>query len=285
MVLMNNDFYLEKRLSLLSSDLHTRFKDSIFALNRILESYKLLFPTYTDHSIFHAINVVNFGNKIINEYADNLNADELYCFLMACYLHDIGMGLNKKDYNNFRSYLHLPEVQEDEVAEQIRKNHNDFSGEFIKKYSEFFDFPSKEHEFAIIQIARGHRKTDLYNCEEYPSALKVPCGNTICLPYLASIIRLADEVDVASDRNITDDLMMGETIESQVAFGTHKAIKHLEVCPDCFVMDVDVSDKAIYKYVIEQNEKVKETIRYCVDVVAKRTPYRIHQDKIVVHQV
>ncbi len=282
---MNVDFYLEKRLSLLNSDLHTRFKDSIFALNRILESYKLIFPTYTDHSILHAINVVSFGNKIINEYADKLNADEIYCFLMACYLHDIGMGLNMKDYDNFRAYLHLPTVSEENISEQIRRNHNDFSGEFIKKYSEFFDFPSKEHEFAIIQIARGHRKTDLYNKEEYPSDLKVPCGNTICLPYLTSIMRLADEVDIAADRNIAGDLSAGELLESQVAFALHTAIKHLEIQPDCFVIEVDASDKEIFKRVVEQNEKIKETIKYCAEVVKKRTPYCIHQDTIIVRQI
>ena len=38
---------------------------------------------------------------------------------------------------------------------------------------------------------------------EYPAALRVPDGNTVCLPYLAALIRLADEIDVAAARNPT----------------------------------------------------------------------------------
>ena len=50
-------------------------------------------------------------------------------------------------------------------------------------------------------MSRGHRKTDLYDEEEYPTDYRLPNNNTVCLPYLAALIRLSDEIDVVASRN------------------------------------------------------------------------------------
>lgn len=34
-----------------------------------------------------------------------MNAYECYVLLMSCYLHDIGMGINEKDYEEFKVQL------------------------------------------------------------------------------------------------------------------------------------------------------------------------------------
>ena len=75
-----------------------------------------------------------------------------------------------------------------------------YSDLFIRKYAELFEFPSKAHLEAVIQISRGHRKTDLQDECIYPIELPTPDGDTICLPYLAALIRLADEIDVTANR-------------------------------------------------------------------------------------
>ena len=129
--------------------------------------------------------------------------------------------------------------------------HNEYSGLFIRKYAELFELPSKEHLWAVIQIARGHRKTDLMDEKQYPAALRVPDGNTVCLPYLAALIRLADEIDVAAARNptllydiesLTDAV---EIIENKKV----KAVRKLLVTEDEFVLFVDPSDEVILGHI------------------------------------
>lgn len=39
------------------------------------------------------------------EQVEKMNAYECYVLLMSCYLHDIGMGINEKDYEEFKVQL------------------------------------------------------------------------------------------------------------------------------------------------------------------------------------
>ena len=72
------DFLLEGRLRKLDKNLHAKFTDTVFAMERILSNYKLIFPDFTDHSELHSLNVIEFCNKLIGKQIDNLNADEIY---------------------------------------------------------------------------------------------------------------------------------------------------------------------------------------------------------------
>ena len=89
----------------------------------------------------------------------------------------------------------------EDCSKVIRDFHNEFSGMFIRKYAGVFEIPSDEILWAVIEVARGHRKTSLMDEKAYPLALETPGGQTICLPYLSALIRLADEIDVSSARN------------------------------------------------------------------------------------
>ena len=196
---------MERRLRELNPELHRRFTDAVFALQYNLSNYKLIFPEYTDHSNLHSMTVIDFCNQLIGDQIDRLNADELYALLMGCYFHDTGMGITMNDYREFSKQIdfrnYFDSHSRDDLPEIIRSFHNEYSGCFIRKYAELFEIPSEAHLRAVIQIAREHRKTDLTDEKEYPTAPQVPGGNTICLPYLSALIRLADEIDVAAPRN------------------------------------------------------------------------------------
>ena len=69
------DYAMERRLRALDPALHRRFTDSVFALQHILSNYKLIFPTFTDHTELHSLNVIDFCNRIIGEQIEKLNAD------------------------------------------------------------------------------------------------------------------------------------------------------------------------------------------------------------------
>ena len=282
-----NDFLLESKLYTESKQLHGLFFDSVFALQNILEHYTKWFPTFTDHSTLHSTQVINFCNNLIGtENIKKLNCDEVYILLMGCYLHDSGMGVSENDFHEFKDrispkceFLNDPNVK---TPDSIRKAHHEFSGEFIRKYAPFFEIPSEEHLFGIIQVSRGHRKTDLMDEKEYPVALKLNNGNTVNLAYLSVLIRLADEIDIAIDRN-PYELYQDYSNYSEKdikEFNMHKAIKHLDILPDKFVLNVETDDPEIKANVEELVEKIKETLSYCLNVLHERTDYDIDQKTV-----
>ncbi|MCR5221370.1 MAG: ATP-binding protein [Lachnospiraceae bacterium] len=284
----DTDFMLEKRLKELDPPLHLRFRDTVFATQKMLSRFKLLFPEYTDHSELHSMTVIDSCNRLVGtEQIGKLNADEIYCLLTACYLHDVGMGIGEKDYEAWKDQLGAeaffashPGAQK---ADFVRVYHNEFSGMFIDKYAELFEIPSAEHTFAIRQIVRGHRKTDLFDEEAYPAALKLANGNTVCLPYLASLIRLADEIDVVATRNplILYDI---DTLTDETEIAENRklnAVKSMKMTKDAFFLSCETDDDEVYASVTEMAAKMQKTLDYCADVIHKRTPFRLTQTKVV----
>ena len=273
-----DDFLMEKVLQRRNPPLFRLYQDNVCAAVNLLRKYTRIFPDYTDHSELHSLHVIDFCNRLIGrERIARMNDDEIYCLLLACYLHDTGMGVSEQDYPAFlrqivSAGLASGPVTDDE-REMVRRLHQEFSACLIRKYAPLFEFPSPDHLFAIVQIARGHRKTDLEDPAEYPAALPLPNGNTVCLPYLAALIRLADEIDAAADRNSTllYDLS-GYTDERQIqVFSYHEAIRSLRVEPDRFVLHVQTEENWVWDVVREVVDKMRDTLYYCREVTARRT--------------
>lgn len=288
---MGYDFALERRLRELNPDLHTRFTDTVLAIRHILDNYQLIFPMFTDHTELHSLNIIDFCNKLIGPQIERLNADEIYCILLGCYFHDTGMGISLKDFHEFSEQIDFGDYflthDKEDYPETIRNFHNEYSGLFIKKYAHFFDFPSDQHTFAIIQISRGHRKTDLLDEKEYPSKLLLDNGNTVCLPYLTALVRLADEIDVTASRNLHAiyDINKIEEEINIIEFMKHDAVQDLEVKEKEFVMKVTTDDDTLYKKLIILAGKMQSTLDQCRDVVNSHTPFTITQEKVVIEKV
>ena len=282
----NYDYLLERRLKELSPELHARFSDTVFALQQILSNYQLIFPLFTDHTELHSLNIIEFCNKLIGDQINKLNADEIYCILMGCYFHDTGMGISKRDFEEFSKKIDFGDYflthDKNNYPEIVRNFHNEYSGLFIKKYAKFFEFPSEEHLFAVIQISRGHRKTNLFDTKEYPVALKVPNGNTICLPYLSALVRLADEIDVTASRNSEAIYDLSKiVVESHlIEFMKHEAVRGLEIKEKEFIMYVSTKDEKILKSLYILADKMKKTLDECRSVVNNETHFVISQEAI-----
>ena len=287
----NFDFSLERRLKELSPELHSRFTDTVFALQQILSNYQLIFPLFTDHTELHSLNIIEFCNKLIGEQVNKLNADEIYCILMGCYFHDTGMGISKNDFDEFSKKIdfgnYFATHDRDNYPEIVRNFHNEYSGLFIRKYARFFEFPSDAHLFAVIQISRGHRKTNLLDQEEYPVELKATNGNTICLPYLSALVRLADEIDVTASRNSEAIYDLSKIVEEVhlIEFMKHEAVKGLEIKEKEFVMYVSADDEKIYNNLVILSQKMKKTLDECRNVVNIETPYKITQEAIKIVRI
>ena len=284
------NFSMEKQLHHLDPQLHKRFTDAVFALQYCLSKYKLIFPEYTDHSNLHSMTVIDFCNRLIGDQIGRLNADELYVLLVGCYFHDTGMGISMKDYEEFSEQIdfgsYFDTHSHDDLPAIIRTFHHEYSGLFIRKYAELFELPSPEHKQAVIQIARGHRITDLMNEKEYPLDFTVPDGNIICLPYLSALVRLADEIDVAAPRNpillydidaLTDEIQIVENKKV-------KAVQRLLVSESAFTLEVCTPEADILDQIRRLIIKMQNSLDYCRSVVIGRTPYIITQEKVLIEQ-
>lgn len=280
------EYLCEQHLKELAPDLHKRYCNSITHLLDVLDNYQMNFPFFTDHTMLHSVNIINFCNALIAENIKHLNADEIYVLLMSAYLHDSGMGISKNDYEIFCRNIDIENYLKAHTSkttiEVIRDFHHEFSGEFIKKYARQFDIPS-EYVFAIVQISRGHRKTNLYDEKEYPSKYTLPNGNTICLPYLAALLRLADEIDVAVDRN---SLPMYEKKYNSISdnkFNMHRAIHKISIEKEGFVMKIDVKgDMKLFNDIMQLKRKMEQTLSECRDVIHQRTSFVLSQKDIIV---
>lgn len=283
---MSTDYLLERKLQKEAPELHRRVKDSVFVLQNMLEAFLPRFPDFTDHSILHSMDVLDYSNRLLGaEQAAQLSPGECYVLIMACYLHDIGMGVNQKDFEaftpkiEFGNYFDLHDRTDE--AETIRAFHNEYSGLFIRKYAELLEIPTEETLFSIVQVSRGHRKTDLFDEQEYP-VLQTEYG-PIRTAFLAAVIRLADEIDVGADRNLellfdTSTLTQQKEIE---AFGTHESIRHVDVTEDSIILRVRPKSPEYVPLLETLNGKIQQTLDYCRRVAEERSELRITQEKSV----
>ena len=98
----NEDFMMERALRRRNPALFKRFQSAVFLLPKMLSGYQQFFPDFTDHTELHSLNVIDFCNRIIGlENLERMNDDEIYCLLMGCHLHDVGMGIREEDYLRF----------------------------------------------------------------------------------------------------------------------------------------------------------------------------------------
>lgn len=281
-----NDYLLEKRLRSASPELQRRANDSVFVLQAMLSSFLTRFPDFTDHSMLHSLDVLYFCNQLLGgKQVDRLCPEECYVLIMSCYLHDIGMGVSEKDFQqfcreiDFGSYFETHDRQDS--ARIVRDFHNEFSARFVRKYAGLFDIPSEELVFAVMQVSRGHRKTDLYDEREYPD-IPMESGK-LRLAFLSALMRLADEIDVASDRNPellfdTSHLTQQRDIE---AFGTHESVLGVDVENERIVLRIRPKAPEYLPKLDELAGKIQKTLDYCRDVAEKRSDLRITQNQVV----
>jgi len=282
---VNTDFLCEKTLAKLNPNYSELVKNTAFVLCHTLEKYKLYFPEFTDHTILHSLQVVDFCNKLIGDNISLLNEDEIYVLLMSAYLHDCGMGISKEDYKLLYSRVVSDEFRlahpNNNIKETIRSFHQTFSKNLIYKYAKLFEIPTEKHIKAIATVSGAHRKIDLFDEEKVETSIVLDNGNVIHLPYLAALIRLADELDIAADRNIGVDESGKDTIFKLM----HRSITHLHILKDKFVLDVQANDPALFEGISSEIKKLDNTLKICEEVIRTRTPFRLTQKTVEINRI
>ena len=78
------DYLLETKLRTENEDLHRRTKDSAFVLQRMLESFRPRFPNFTDHTMLHSMDVLEYVNLLVGEkQIERLSPAECYVLIMS----------------------------------------------------------------------------------------------------------------------------------------------------------------------------------------------------------
>ncbi len=228
------DFQLETKLLTENRNLHQRTKDSAVVLQKMLESFIPRFPDFTDHTILHSMDVLEYSNMLLGEeQIERLSPAECYVLIMSCYLHDIGMGISQKNYEELSKQIDFGDYFETHSREDtdaiIRAFHNEYSGLFIRKYAELFDIPCEEMVFAIVQVSRGHRKTDLTDEKEYPESkiqkIYMTCSWLRIAAFFA-VVEFGVLYYYLIDDSIGIDLAAIGAICSLFAFPTKNGVEH-----------------------------------------------------------
>ena len=283
----NMEYLLEDRLRKLDRDLHQRFSDTVFAMQHTLFRYQQLFPEFTDHSVLHSMSVINFCNQLIGpQQVLELNPDAIYALLMGCYLHDVGMGISMAQYEEFSKNMPIDEYMQRypnaKTSDIVRDFHQEFSAAYVNKYAEFLEIPSPEHVYAVMQVCRGHRATNLLDQELFPAHWTVGNGNETYLPYLASLIRLADEIDVTAARNpamLYDIERMVD--EHEIDYHKrHMAVRNMAINDDSFVLYVAPCEPQVERMINRMVEKMQLTVDLCRTATETNSPFVISQERV-----
>lgn len=282
------DFMLERRLKESNSDLARRYTCCTAVFEQVLKKFFATFPTFTDHTLLHTLSVINLANRLLRENVNKLNPSEIYIYLMSAALHDVGMGVPVKDIDDYIDAAGIRDYVNDHAEMSapalIRKFHHDFSAAFVMKYWRFLEIPSDKYADAIARVGRGHRKTDLMDETLYPTDYDLGDGGKANLAALAAVIRIADELDIASDRNpdLLYDMesMEGMSRKDVFEFSKHHSIRPIVFKDQSVHVCADTEDNEIARGVIECVRTVKETLAYCISVLEKRSTIRIQYAKV-----
>lgn len=281
---MELDYGIERRLAQCSPELHSRYRDCVVISQRMLSRYENYFPDFTDHTVLHTLDILNLCNQLIGSQMERLTAEDLYVLMMGALFHDVGMGVSLSDFEQFRAVLGLPEPADDTArAWAVRDYHQELSGLYLKKYWNMLDFPNEAYARAIIQVCRGHRKTDLMDQTGYPPQFEVEPGKAVSLPYLAALLCLADELDIAAERNVSFlyDVEKMPSARDRREFRKHMAIRRVELEPEQVVVYAWTEDPEIRAGVKEVTDKLRDKLLMCRRVAAERSSFMIAQADVV----
>lgn len=281
---MELDYGVERRLAQCAPELHSRYRDCVVISQRMLCRYENYFPDFTDHTVLHTLDILDMCNQLIGSQMDKLTAEDLYVLMMGALFHDVGMGVSTADFEQFRTVLGIPEPVDDTArAWAVRDYHQELSGLYLDKYWPMLDFPNEAYAKAIIQVCRGHRKTDLMDPAGYPSRFEVEPGKSVSLPYLAVLICLADELDISAERNVSFlyDVDKMPSARDRLEFRKHMAIHRVELKPELVVVHAWTEDPEIRAGVKEVTDKLRDKLLMCRRVAAERSSFVITQSDVV----
>ncbi len=273
---------LEKHLKAIDTSLFSKFQETKSEVDLLLQKYSSNFQEYTDHSSSHTLEVFKIASELLTEEEIQLlEGDETYILAMACLLHDIGMCIPEKkikEISNSEEILAYKESHPNLSNEEyIRNIHHSLSNKFINEEWEFLKIPTRKYAVAIGLVAEGHRKVDLGDFDNYDPEFFAKSGKeTVCLPYLACILRIADELDVTNSRTpkLLTKYYMPNNKTSIREWLKHMSTSQRNYKNNLVLFEVDCSDQNIYAALQDQFDKIQNVINYSQKIIRSIPPIK-----------
>ena len=208
-------FMIREIISAQSSELWNRFK----VMERKVEENILPFvhlPDYTDHGKKHSQAIEhNLSRLIPTNMSQPPTAFECFALLCAVLLHDAGMVVTKSS---------------EEKAWEVRVDHFNRSRDFIITHCS--DLGLSSHEARVIgEICRAHGMPNLNYL--IGATFSIQKYGEVRVPMLSAFLRLADILDVTSDR-APDIIAKSRSmpIESRKHWDLHECISDVQIKAD-----------------------------------------------------
>lgn len=166
------------------------YKDSILSIHKDIETLFEIgipnMPFFTLHNIKHSERVCGYADMIANMIPKRMRLNELerYLLFSSCLCHDVGMLQRAPG----------------EPAGLIRKKHHDRSVDYILGMKSRWFADDMNITEAVARVSKAHRilDPDIVVSSEYKT-MKL-AKYSIRFRLISAILRIADEMDVTSDR-------------------------------------------------------------------------------------
>lgn len=286
-------------------------------------------PEYTLHDPIHSAKIIDIMGKILpDEVLQNLNIIEISLLIISAYLHDIGMTCDKQEkekiinenedykilfksnvdkFQKFQQYKleknhRAATFIEDQIfTEYLRRNHVKRSAIFIKEKLENGEFILSYNEIPfyklLIKICDSHGEPvkKLYDTNIWPRETLVG-DNIINVQYLSLILRLADILDLDSERTpkIIYEFVNPEDPTSILEWKKHRSIIGTSINSTKIFFEAECSspevERALRQFLdwieIERKETIEllktyrpeEASKYFLTLLDPVTKDRIHSD-------
>jgi hypothetical protein len=254
-----------------NSKLLTSIHDCELEVTPILQGFITNFPDYTDHSINHSKTVLGYAGLLLADELKELNEDEIYILIMAGFLHDIGMCPTSQMKKEIKSSSDFKESGK-KFEDYLRDIHHELSYKYITTHWKKLKIINEIYAEAIGLVGMGHRVVNLLDFDRYKPEFSVKTGEDfVCLPYLAGILRLADELDITNDR--TPELLYSEYLPnnkiSKKEWEKHKAnyVVGFNKNKGSIIITSKCYEKDLYYALLKQYNKIEEVIKYAQKIV------------------
>ena len=290
-----------------NGDLYDKYKGNCTVLKPLWDASTP--QGYTYHGEKHIKMVVQYVGRLLgSDRIGELTDDELFILLMGALCHDVGMS----KYDRVGDY-YIPD----------RENHNINS--YLKVYNPSLNragslnihVPGNDPKYneSIALLCLGHRDHKENNNKirtlteestingqkiQIPETVSLPDNSKVRVQYLASILRLADEIDVTNQRAPKDVEMHLKdfiTDEAKKHWCTHQLIKEVRIAHNptehgdekkgiteiYLIPDVKeiiarskdkeqpISKKQLLRLVFSRRKKIEEEISI-INTIASRSP-------------
>ena len=296
LVMMDDlEFPKSKLLEKLKDDpiLHASFLETISEAKYLLTKYSANYPKYTDHSIFHSFTIIeNIELLLDNENIRTLNADELYILLCSSILHDIGMciGADKvEELIGTKEYKKLKKLNEKEDdIDFIRNIHHEISYYFILENFKILKIVDEDYAEVIALIAKAHRKEKIDNFDIYELKKTVRSGKEfVCMPYLACLVRIADELDITNKRTpeIIQKYFYPDEEKGKIEFEKHKSTSKVSRDGIFIKIKAKTDSQETYNALKQMIHKIEKTLNYCQKIIHKIGRFNSKEYKLIPSKV